>query len=168
MEVMADRTERRFTRDLIFEAVPFRGCQRIVGLELGGIARLTNSSANILAARETWSFGAVETWSVLYSARAGGREQVRTDDEGNHARAITTGGLEAFDELLDLPYLDLYKKVSGLELDRGTWHVRREIKMRHEDAISTSHLVVSWRTYVLLGLVSLSVTHFGLLGKEAI
>ena len=35
---MAESTERRFTRDLIFDAVP-------------------NSSANIFAARETWSFG---------------------------------------------------------------------------------------------------------------
>ena len=38
VEVMADKTDRRLTRDLMLDAVP-------------------NSSANILAAREIWSFG---------------------------------------------------------------------------------------------------------------
>lgn len=35
-----------------------------------------------------------------------GPEQ-HTDDQGNHAGAISTGGLEALDKLLDLPDLDL-------------------------------------------------------------
>lgn len=39
VDVMADRTDKRLTRDLILDAVP-------------------NSSANIFAARETWSLGA--------------------------------------------------------------------------------------------------------------
>lgn len=31
----------------------------------------------------------------------------RTDNEGNHGGAVSSGGLETLDELLDLPYLDL-------------------------------------------------------------
>ena len=30
-----------------------------------------------------------------------------TDDEGDHGGPISSGGLEAFDELLDLPNLDV-------------------------------------------------------------
>lgn len=35
-------------------------------------------------------------------------ERRRTDDEGNHGCAIATGSLKTLDELLDLPYLNLY------------------------------------------------------------
>lgn len=36
----------------------------------------------------------------------------RTDDERDHAGAVTTSGLKALDELLHLPYLDLQSGVS--------------------------------------------------------
>lgn len=41
---------------------------------------------------------------------------MRTDDERDHARAVTTGGFETFDQLLDLPYLDVLLGVSALSL----------------------------------------------------
>lgn len=58
MEVMAERTERRLTRDLMLLAVPWIASQRVCLLGEDRAMR-TNSSANILAARETWSLGAV-------------------------------------------------------------------------------------------------------------
>lgn len=45
------------------------------------------------------------------------RGRARTDDERDHAGAVATGGLEALDELLDLPYLDVLLGVVRL---RGT------------------------------------------------
>lgn len=44
----------------------------------------------------------------------------RTDNQGNHARAVTTSGLKPFDELLDLPYLDL----NMLSVCIGEWTLR--------------------------------------------
>lgn len=40
----------------------------------------------------------------------------RTDDERNHACAIATGGFEAFDQLLDLPDLNVLLRIVGLRL----------------------------------------------------
>src|SRR5690242_19909960 len=64
VEVMADRTDRRLTRDLMLEAVP-------------------NSSANILAARETWYLGAVhsEWWRSSVEAAARLKAHVRMMSE---------------------------------------------------------------------------------------
>lgn len=53
---MAERTDKRLTRDLMLEAVPC-GDDKDDILNQEHLS-LTNSSANILAARDTWSFGA--------------------------------------------------------------------------------------------------------------
>ncbi len=38
----------------------------------------------------------------------GERKKKRTNNEGNHGSAIASGSLEALDELLDLPDLNLF------------------------------------------------------------
>lgn len=48
-----------------------------------------------------------------------GPNRERTDDEGDHARAIATSGFKALDELLDLPNLDLQGVVSSGARYRG-------------------------------------------------
>lgn len=42
--------------------------------------------------------------------------RLRTDNERNHGCAITAGGFEAFDQLLDLPDLDVLLRIVGLRL----------------------------------------------------
>ena len=86
-------------------------CMRVAG-------RHTNSSANILAAREIWSLGAVHgesgprfrVWGLVWTRAA------HTDDEGNHGCAISTGGFEALDQLFDFPDLDVLLGLVGLRL----------------------------------------------------
>ena len=48
-----------------------------------------------------------------------GRRRMRTDDERDHAGAITPSGLEAFDQLLDLPDLDILFGVVRLGSTHG-------------------------------------------------
>ena len=76
----------------------------------------TNSSANIFAARETWSLGAVQSESGCFRLTVSGG---RTDDERNHACAIATGGFKTLDELLDLPYLNVLLRFVPLRSRHG-------------------------------------------------
>ena len=76
------------------------------------LLKRTNSSANILAARDTWSLGAVirrVSAEVMISfPRVFGRFQKRlTDDEGYHGGAIASGLLKALDEFLHFPYFNV-------------------------------------------------------------
>jgi len=91
VEVMADKTDSRLTRDLMLEAVP-------------------NSSANILAARETWSLGAAAELGL--QAWIDGNSL--TNDERNHWCAVSTRRFETFDQLLDLPYFNILFGLVGL------------------------------------------------------
>ena len=52
-------------------------------------------------------FRGVSKADIVRITNSEGREK-RTDNEGNHGSAIASGGLEALDELLDLPDLNLY------------------------------------------------------------
>lgn len=114
VEVMADRTDCLLTRDLMLEAVPCIDGVSVL-LEHQGRAlriRRTYSSANIFAARETWSLGAGRKSVSRAGTRRVSTGATRTDDEGDHGCAVTTSGLEPLNELLDLPYLDLRPSVS--------------------------------------------------------
>ena len=73
--------------------------------------RRTNSSANIFAARETWSLGALHCQS---GAPCLLRQASHTDNERNHGCAISTGSFKTLDELLDLPDLDVLLSLVGL------------------------------------------------------
>lgn len=85
----------------------------------GELHRLTYSSANIFAARETWSLGAVGSQVSRSDERECTAAVRRTNNQGNHARAVTTSGLEALDELLDLPYFDLKAELHVNSVARG-------------------------------------------------
>ena len=79
----------------------------------------TNSSANILAARETWSLGAVmgrvsEKVMILFHHVFDWCGSGLTDDEGYHGSAIASGLFEALDEFLYFPYFNILLSVIGL------------------------------------------------------
>ncbi len=66
-----------------------------------------------LARPGPWALYRVSRAAVCrHSQTLGGR----TNDEGNHACAIATGGLEALDQLLDLPDLNVLLSLVGLLL----------------------------------------------------
>lgn len=114
---MADKTDCRLTRDLIFDAVPWAMlahggrvddvlgvayvffCQHLRGtrdLILGGCHNISQHGGGLKP-------------SVCKRVALG---CIHTDNERNHACAIATSGLKTLDELLDLPDLDLQKVVS--------------------------------------------------------
>lgn len=64
----------------------------------------TYSSANIFAARETWSFGAVFHIRRDPDTTA---TTILTNNEGNHGCPISSSGFQAFDQLLHLPDLNV-------------------------------------------------------------
>lgn len=92
--------------------------------------------------------------SVKWGRGGGITAEGRTDDEGDHGCAVTTSGLEALDELLHLPYLDLYgnKRISQPGL-----HTAHSLGTRGKRRGSVK--LCKMTTHVLLGLVLLSVRH---------
>ena len=106
------------TRDLMLEAVPCNGDYQPEGSflhlqpERRKACQRTNSSANILAARETWSLGAVRGQSAAASWT--GAQTRHTNNERNHGGAIAAGGFKTLDQLLDLPDLDVLLGLVGL------------------------------------------------------
>lgn len=119
---MADRTDWRLTRDLMLDAVPW-GSQHITEAEI--CMQRTYSSANIFAARDTWSLGA--TRSVRPQLHIQVRAALRTNDERNHGRSIAPGGFQSLDELLDLPDFDVLLSLIGLRVTHfgGRWRFYR-------------------------------------------
>ena len=76
----------------------------------------TYSSANIFAARETWSFGAAKFTSVDIRHRLA---TSLTDDQGDHGGSIPPSRFQALDQFLHLPDLDILLRLVGL----GVAHV---------------------------------------------
>ena len=73
----------------------------------------TYSSANILAARETWSFGAVNIALVRLQTN---NISTLTDNQGNHRGSISSSGFQALDQFLHLPNLDVLLRLVGLSI----------------------------------------------------
>lgn len=69
---MAPRTERRFTRDLMFDAVP-------------------NSSANIFATREIWSLGGMINDIMLVPLLKGKEKKLSLGKTPYHTCAVSNG-----------------------------------------------------------------------------
>ena len=71
----------------------------------------TYSSANILAARETWSFGAADAVRHLPAQKMA---MGLTNDQRNHGGSISSSRFQAFDQFLHLPDLDILLRLVGL------------------------------------------------------
>jgi hypothetical protein len=52
-----------------------------------------------------------------------GRGKVRTNNQGNHARSISSGRLEAFDQFLNLPYFNLLGEADVREYSCREWAI---------------------------------------------
>lgn len=117
---------------------------------------------------------------AVQSSGAGAWREPRTNDEGNHGGSISSGGLEALDQLLDLPDLDLSTAAvsaigaRGLGIAKCLSFVLRPSHrgaarpaQRGAQARGGKHffgagvLAPGAATHVPLGLVRLSVAHFG-------
>jgi len=55
-----------------------------------------------------------------------GRGKVRTNNQGNHARSISSGRLEAFDQFLNLPYFNLLGEAGIRESSCREWAAEGE------------------------------------------
>jgi hypothetical protein len=119
VDVIAERTERRLTRDLMLEAVPWGRqlcahsfsqpkCERRFTHKL--FSQHLRSARDLVLGRCASS--AESPCALCRQGRA------RTDNERDHAGAVTAGGFEALDQLLDLPYLNVLLGVVGLRLLR--------------------------------------------------
>lgn len=117
MDVMADRTDCLLTRDLMLEAVPCKVAVRFAmskagikttssyvffGQHLGDTGNLFLRSCIVKSV-----FSCRSGWLPVLATRGRWWRGGLTNDEGNHGRAISSGGFEALDQLLDLPDLDL-------------------------------------------------------------
>lgn len=86
---MAPRTDRRFTRDLMLEAVP-------------------NSSANILATRGIWSFGGMMSEIILVPLlQQTGRKYFNKDKLNISFCYLPSCCFKAFYQFFDLPNLNI-------------------------------------------------------------
>ena len=85
---------------------------------MGRVPKRTNSSANILAARETWSLGAVThrlsaTVLILFTFPPWSERRL-ADNERDHGGSIASCLFQAFDEFLHFPYFNVLLGLVGL------------------------------------------------------
>ena len=71
----------------------------------------TYSSANILAARDTWSLGATNV--VRRAHIRTNMRTVRTNDQGYHRGSIPSCRFQTFDQFLHFPDLDVLLRLAG-------------------------------------------------------
>ena len=95
----------------MLEAVPYRFTVSHSALTKSNTGKKrTNSSANIFAARDTWSLGAITKSLATRHATLEGYGK-HTDNQRNHRGSISSGGFKTLDELLDLPDFNILLRV---------------------------------------------------------
>jgi hypothetical protein len=105
---MADRTDCRLTRDLMFEAVPYR--------DISNVSQdRRDQSIHILQPTSSQP-GKLDPLGLqtLVSTAVCTHVAVLTNDEGDHGGSISSSGFQALDELFHLPDLDVLLGLVGL------------------------------------------------------
>lgn len=119
---MAERTERRLTRDLMLEAVPYHIRQRAVihNYELQRKFNLQILQPTSLPLVKLDLLGLRIHISNASSKKVDAESL--TNDKRNHRGSISPSGLKALDKLLHLPYLDVllsFVRLSRAHVGRG-------------------------------------------------